>query len=298
MKEKVNCNLCGQDKPKFLFKKEGYNFVKCQNCGLIYVNPRDDQATILKRYQEPYFHIKDFQNKNPDVVGYFDYVGDRPIYEEYFEQKLKQIEKIRPAPGKILDIGCSLGYFLNRAKAHGYQTYGIEISEYAFNFAKKSGHKVLKGELKDNSFPKEYFDVITLFQTIEHFPNPSAELKKIYSFLKKDGLLVITSPNANSLVAKSMGKKWFSYRLEHLYYFTPKTIKILLQEAGFKKIIIKSDNYVAYPLERVLERITYNFRSKFTLILVKFLESGLKFLRLLKLRFKIPLGDIMILAFK
>lgn len=300
MKEKVNCKLCGKNKTKLLFKKEGYNFVKCQNCGLIYVNPRDSDETAAKRYQEPYFHIKDFQKKDPDIIGYFDYIQDRPIYEEYFEEKIKQIEKIKPAPGKILDIGCSLGYFLNRAKEHGFRTYGVEISKFAADYARKNfGHQIISGELKSDSFPKNYFDVITLFQTIEHFPDPLFGMKIIYSFLKKDGLIVITTPNASSLIAKLMGKKWFCYRpKEHLYNFTDETIKKLLEKSGFRNIIIKSDNYAAHPLERIFERISYHYRSRYILSIINLIDKILKTLRLSQLKIKLPVHDTIVFASK
>jgi SAM-dependent methyltransferase len=298
--EKVNCNLCRYKKSKLLFRKEGYRIVKCWRCGLIFVNPRDESKIFQKRYSEPYFHISEFIRKNPQIVGYWDYIADRPTYERYFEKKMRLIEKLHPKKGRILDFGSGLGYFLNQARKHGWLAFGLEISPFAVKYAKeKFNHQIILGQLTRERFPFKYFDVITLFQTIEHLPDPLAEVKNIYKFLKKDGILVITTPNADSLIAKILGKKWFAFRpKEHLFVFSANTIQKMLVKAGFKVIIIKSDDLVDYPGQRILERVEYNYRSWPILKLTKTIRALMHFLKLSKLKYKIPVGDIIVVARK
>lgn len=273
----VNCNLCGSSG----FEKNSY--FKCKKCGFVFVDGiRNKQKSI---YKEEYFHIEDFKNSKR---GYRSYEKDRDSHKYYFEKKLDLIKKYLPF-GKILDVGCALGFFMEEAYEFGYDPYGIDVSKYAISVAsKKFPKKVFCGDLKKAKFKSNFFDGVTLFQTIEHLDNPLETIKEAGRILKKRGYLVIATPNHNCFLRKILGKHWFEYKpTEHLGLFDDKTIKYLLEKSGFRLIEIKGDVFY-YPVDYILERIAY--------------YSPLKILNKIAIncnvRIPLPLGGMIVVAQK
>jgi 2-polyprenyl-3-methyl-5-hydroxy-6-metoxy-1,4-benzoquinol methylase len=142
----------------------------------------------------------------------------------------------------LLDIGCAFGFFLEVARDNGWDCHGVEVCEYSSTYAKeKLGLNVRAGKLKDIRYPENFFDVIVLLDIIEHLKRPTDILGEVHRILKPDGLIVIITPNADSLIAKIMKAKWVLYQrpLEHLYYFTPLTLTSMLNKIGFRVIRCK-----------------------------------------------------------
>jgi len=235
--ENVNCIICGLDNTQKLLIKNSYNIVKCKNCGLVYVNPRPTKEELVRLYSSD-------NNKLWDLDGY---MHNSKI--EKFKNGLEIIHKFTQSRGKILDIGCSTGLFLNMAKKSGWETYGIDINEKAIEYAKtKYNLNVKAQDLETSNFPSNYFDVVTLFDSIEHMPNPLFALREAYRILKPNGLLLITTPNIDGLFpkityylfAKTIGAWEHPTPPGHLYQFSQKTISKLLDRAKFNIIYFKS----------------------------------------------------------
>lgn len=130
--------------------------------------------------------------------------GDKPYLYAYWRRYLK---KIKPE-GRLLDIGCGLGFFLKRIRDI-YETYGIDVSEYAVREARMvaSKSKIQIGSAEDLSFKSNFFDIVTAFDVVEHLKNPDLFFQRVYKILKKDGILVFSTPNIYSLGAIIKGKK-------------------------------------------------------------------------------------------
>lgn len=291
------CNLCGKKKEKSLFIKGGNHIVKCTNCGLVYINPQPTWKQIKLFYAEHYFDLESFDSLPKNTSGYRGYVRNRRIFDNYFVDKLNFIEQ-HVAKGKILDLGCSLGFFLDLARARGWKGFGVEISEYAVAYAKKKlGINVFLGTLGEAKFEKGFFDVVTLFQTIEHLPDPGAALKEIYKILKKGGLLVITTPNINSFYTKVLGRHSFQYaHKEHLYYFTKETLVGMITKARFRKVIVSKDRNWSLPLGDLIER-THHFYPEFDFLL-KPLSRIMQTTFPAYPKVPIPFGDMLAIGFK
>lgn len=233
--EHVKCDLCGSDDDSLLFtatdmnqsKKGSFNIVRCKKCGLVYVNPSPTKQEIGKFYPKAYF------------LGP---ANAKSGIDKYQYEKMKKIKKFKKA-GKILDVGCGAGYFLAVAKKNGWQTYGVEVSKIAADYAeKKFGIKVFTGELLQANYPDEYFDVVTLWHVLAHLPNPSETLAEINRILKKDGLLVLTVPNISGFQAKIFKEFWFHLDVpRHLYFFELGTLKQILRKNGFK--VLKANHF-------------------------------------------------------
>jgi 2-polyprenyl-3-methyl-5-hydroxy-6-metoxy-1,4-benzoquinol methylase len=203
-------------------KKIG-QIVKCKKCGLVYVNPQENNIEGL--YEET-------EDKNYEL--------SRETRKITFNRDIRDIEKIK-RNGKILDIGCSTGIFLEVAKKRGWDVYGIELSKWAYKKARKVTPNIYNKTLDKCKFKDNFFDVITMWDLIEHLTNPDKEIKETNKILKKDGLLVITTPNINCFFSRITGRKWWNILRMHLFYFSPETITKLLQKNGFR--IIKIESY-------------------------------------------------------
>lgn len=229
--EQVCCNLCGSESTNLLYAICGYTIVKCKNCSLVYLNPRPSQSDVYSLYNSDYFVGAGFDPS----ANYFKEAENPPSQEiERLIQKIRLIQK-RKGTGRLLDVGCGAGLFLNVAKNEGFKVEGADISFASSDFCKnKFSIPVQVGELEKINF-RNLFDVIHMEEVIEHLPNPKKTLSKIYELLDKDGIIVIQTGNIRSLKAKIAGKNWDYFRLPgHIYYFSPQTLCKLLEIAGFK----------------------------------------------------------------
>ncbi|MCX6760359.1 MAG: class I SAM-dependent methyltransferase [Candidatus Nealsonbacteria bacterium] len=232
-----NCKICGSFDLKVFPNKYFKNtLLRCQKCGLIFVYPQPEFCMIKNIYAQNYF-----KNSSSHSIGYENYLKDKPNIMKTFERRLKNIEALYPKKGEILDLGCAMGFFLEVAKNHGWNPHGVEISEYASNIAKKRfGNNIFNGVLNQACFLEDSFDIITMWDYLEHIPDPSFELSLIWKLLKKGGMVILSTPNANSLPHKIFRDRWMGYKdQEHLYYFSEKNMRTLLQKNGFK--ILKSE---------------------------------------------------------
>ena len=148
-----------------------------------------------------------------------------------------------PQNTKILDVGCGFGYFLKFCDEYGYETYGVDISKYAIKQAKlNTKAKLSVCDIETQIlFPRGFFDVITMFDIIEHLECPYRVLKKIFELLTPKGLVLITTPNLNSLqrIVRQNGFIGFTDKT-HLYLFTLSGLKFLIEQCGFKVIRLET----------------------------------------------------------
>lgn len=228
--EKINCPLCKSSSFKKLYPSYYERLVQCIICGLIYTNPR-----LKKKYLKHLYSKEYFQNENSTHFGYENYLEDQEKIIATFTNRVKKIEPFKEK-GKLLDIGCATGFFMKAAKNRGWDVTGVEISDFAAQYAHKHfKFKVYTKDFLTLSLKNEKYDLITMWDVIEHFYDPILALKKVNSVLKKDGLVVISTPDVDSWPSKVMKERWVGYKLsdEHLTYFSPPTISQLLNKAGF-----------------------------------------------------------------
>lgn len=244
--EEISCPLCKTRAWKKLYPKQYSRIVQCTSCSLIYTNPRLKSKFLKHLYSKEYF-----KNNNSHITGYTDYVEDERNITKTFLKRLLVIEK-RVKKRKLLDVGCATGYFLNSARKKGWIVEGVEISDFAADLAReKFDLQVNTGDISTIKLPKNRYDVITMWDVIEHVVNPSRVLKRLRASLTQNGILVMTTPDAGSIPARLTGYRWVGYKLsdEHLAYFSKETIKELLEQAGFKITYAHHvGKYVDFPL--------------------------------------------------
>ena len=200
--------------------------VACRACGLQFVSPRLRPEAILEGYREG----ADEQ-----------FVSQVRGRELTFGRCLDVIERVRPgAGGRLLDIGTAGGSFLAVAKKRGWQVDGCEPNRWLCDWANQHyGLAVRPGTIFEQDYPAGEFDVVTLWDVLEHTPDPRRVIQECRRLLKPGGLLVINYPDIGSWIAKAMGRSWVFLLSVHLYYFTRTTIRRLLGDCGFAVRVIR-----------------------------------------------------------
>jgi len=156
--------------------------------------------------------------------------------------------------GRLLDIGCGCGYFLFAAQKAGLQAMGTDVTEANRHYIESElGGKLLVGELEHIPVDPGTFDVITLWHTLEHHPNPAATVRQCFQWLKRKGVLIVEVPNHESIDAKQYGTSWPNWDLPfHLHHFSEESLRRLLQNSGAKVLAVKTyhSQYIRQRLAR------------------------------------------------
>jgi len=243
--EYVSCNICGADDYKIIyearyedeeqqdlkdkFKSSGDEtlidqVVKCKKCHLIYVNPRIRQDLVIQGYSEGSDEAFVSQAKGREIT---------------FKKSLKLINKYAEK-GKILDIGTAGGSFLHVAEEEGWEVHGIEPNRWMGEWGKKHyGIDIKPGTIFDHKYPDNYFDAVSLWDVLEHVPDPKKTLNECNRILKEGGVLIVNYPDIGSWLAKLMRRRWIFLLSVHFYYFTPKTITKMINMTGYDVVKIK-----------------------------------------------------------
>ena len=197
--------------------------VKCTCCGLVYISPRLKDDIVTREYQEA------------SIQGYKEqFVSQNTGREIAFRRSMKHIGKLCAPPGTLLDVGAANGAFMAVAREHGWNVRGCEPNEWFCRWGNEHyGLSIDQGILFDQNYTDGSFDLITLWDVIEHVPDPAQLLKKCFALLKPGGILLCTYPDIESWIARLMGRRWVFLMSVHLYYFTQKTLTTLLEQSGF-----------------------------------------------------------------
>jgi 2-polyprenyl-3-methyl-5-hydroxy-6-metoxy-1,4-benzoquinol methylase len=240
----VKCPLCGRENNAVLYDLKEYQVLKCRECSLVFTPA--PEVNLPGLYSQEYY--EDFQQ------NYF--VQTRENYaKEKIDPKLKnfhdglELLKLHKKTGKILDVGCAQGMFLDMARGVGWETYGVDVSEYASAYAReKLKLNVKTGELQAAHFPEKYFDVITLWDTAEHIPNPRPVLEECRRILKDDGLLYLVTIDEDSLMPAlgnfmyKISGGWLKkpvkllHPIHHVTHFSKKTLLRTMEICGYKVV--------------------------------------------------------------
>lgn len=171
--------------------------------------------------------------------GYVNYEADKVAMRGFFERALDAVERILPGRGALLDVGAATGFFLKLARERGWRTAGLEVSSYAAREARRSGHEVLEGTLESAPWKGPVFDAITLFDVIEHVPDPRRTLECAFAILRPGGVIAINTPDTGSAWARAFGRHWHAYcPPEHLSYFNRRNMQALLSLCGFEVVSV------------------------------------------------------------
>lgn len=234
--ENINCPFCESENAK-LYDQEGrWKIVRCKSCGFIYTNPRPTPESLPGYYEESYFKDKRHYSK------FYNSDGTRKTVGERYDNRVADVENYASERGRLLEIGSARGAFLQVMKSRGWEVEGVEISRDAAILANESGIKTHEGVFSDYA-AEAPFDVICMYQTLEHVPDPKQVITKAFSGLNPGGLFIVEVPNINCTELKvSKERRHLSYDLpRHLNHFSPAFLAKEMEKAGFE--IVEIDHY-------------------------------------------------------
>jgi len=203
--------------------KDSTSFYRCRHCDIIFTGERPLQENL---YSESYYKPWGLTDASEP--------RGRACKMATFQRWLGSLERFGPT-GKVLDVGCAAGFFLEAAKERGWVPYGIEISPFASDLAKKKfGGLVFTGTIENAPHAAEFFDSVTFFDVIEHVQSPEHFLRCVARMLKQGGTIALSTVNISSVSCRVLKRLWPHFKPEHVVYFSSKSLRKLLDNAGFE----------------------------------------------------------------
>ncbi|MGL4648521.1 MAG: class I SAM-dependent methyltransferase, partial [Caldilineaceae bacterium] len=235
--ETVICDLCGSPSQLAYAQPADYlmarpdvraRLVQCTRCGLVYQSPRPTLAEIGEHYPAGYESYNDYRSQKTNPLL-------RMAYDYGMRKRTRYITR-RKAGGRLLDVGCAAGVFLVAMRElGGWEVEGVELDAATADYARRTyGLTVHTGTLEAARLPSAHYDVVTLFDVLEHLHQPTAALREVRRLLRPGGTLVLRVPNLDSWDARLFGEAWAGLDApRHLYVYGPKTLSATLEAAGF-----------------------------------------------------------------
>lgn len=221
------CPLClSENSAGPRFEKNGYDIFRCQ-CGLMFVHPQPAGDVLRSIYRADYFRRGDK----------YAFVKNRRELDPNRQNDMMKLSLVGQykKPGRILDVGCALGGFLETARDGGWDVTGTEISEYAASHVRNELKiEVINKGLREAGLPEESFDAVTMWDVVEHLDDPFSVVKEVHRILKSDGLLVLSTGDAESFWARLTGAWWpLLTPPQHLFFFSEKCLRKLMTSNRF-----------------------------------------------------------------
>lgn len=225
--EDCACPLCGPGGRNRLHQRvERWAYYRCETCGLLYLNPRPIEREMAAFYSSTHYYDSPQQRG-----GYQTYERDRPFYVKTFRKRLNRIARLLRPGARVLDVGSGFGYTLEALLERRYEAWATDLPGAGLErCAQLVGDRAVSLHEAGERFASESFDAITLFDVIEHVYSPAATLKRCHGWLRAGGVLMMTTPDNRSWLARLSGRKWVSYKPpEHIFLFNRNS---LLRLAG------------------------------------------------------------------
>jgi len=188
---------------------------------VVYTDPRRRPADILRDYE---------------AVVDSRYLAEREGRIATFRRNIHPLEEMTPAHNghRLLDVGAHVGVFVEVAQEREWDAWGLEPSLWAVEEGRKRGLHMIQGTLRDAELDSESFDVVTMWDVVEHLIDPAAEIRQVARLLKPGGIFCVHTIDIDSPFARLMGKRWPWLVEMHLYFFSPKTLGAMVEKAGLR----------------------------------------------------------------
>jgi SAM-dependent methyltransferase len=241
------CVLCGSAERTPVCTKNGFHIVRCASCGLVFVDPMPSPGMLEEYYREGYDQFR-YSFSSP---------ADDPPKRRMGELRL--LERHAGSRRSVLDVGAAFGHFLVNARSHGWEVSGMEPQDNARARARERFHLEIHESV--DQVPDRCVDAVTLWHVIEHIATPIAFLQSLRPKLREGGIVALTTPNINSLVARATGESWgWLSPPDHLFLYSPKTLPELLERTGFEVLEVgtrrgQSRNMVFLMLQAIAYRL-------------------------------------------
>ena len=228
-KTSVPCDICGSEDHEVLFVKEGFRHVRCRACRTVFVSPRLAD------------HLEIQRNSGTGEMGE-DHLT--PAQTQRLRRELRRLEPFRRL-NRILEVGPGRGWFLAEASRVGWETWAVEVNRDARkHLAERSISRILAEPAEEFEVPPASFDVVRIWDVIEHLQSPRQAMENIFRILRPGGQVRLSTTNLASLSYWINGPEWvYINGSDHIFLFEPATITGLLTNVGFSDIVIRTRSF-------------------------------------------------------
>jgi SAM-dependent methyltransferase len=283
---RVTCPRCKSDEARMHYDLGEASIVACVGCGLLYLHPWPTPEETSSLYGEDYFHnVASLKGDPRAIYGYADYIAERANKQSQYARIARELRALllpREGPPRLLEVGCGYGYFLDEAFEQGFEVTGLEFNRFAVErLRRKYAFPILAGALEDVELPPAHFDAVVMFDVIEHLRDPFRALDSLCPALRPGGVLVVSTPDAESVTSRLLGARLEDFRRtrEHLFFFGRRTLGEMLREHGFDPITMRSIGHT-FELAFLLSRLALYNRALFTTLRRVVVRLGLGGLKL------------------
>jgi len=255
--QREHCPLCHEKGRGRLLEKGGGCYVKCSRCGLVYSDP----ATMPEGLKEI---ADEWAAKHHGSEQKLKWEGNAPLQEMVYGPRMWQIDQYKYF-NRLLEVGCSTGEFLEYASRHGWQVEGCEIAEHTAQIARERvGCEIRRSPFEKSGYEEDCFDVVVMWDVIEHLFDPLAALEEAWRVLRPGGLLALTTPNYDSLTRILIGPRWEALiPKHHLFVFDASTIKRLVSVTGGRVVALRAVDLNPFDIiSAMINRKSYGFEDK------------------------------------
>jgi SAM-dependent methyltransferase len=262
------CRNCGSPRsvPRYEFRSVEKTIRECSACKLMVLDPLPTEEELARVYNDGYFDNTALTEGDVSrVYGYVDYIAERIHKQRGYADICRRLQRF-VVPGtsrrpKLLDYGCGLGFFLDSAFEAGFEVYGLEFNRYAIEYMRKRYAYPVSHSA--DPAPRETYDVLTMFDVIEHLREPFATLEEVRGLLSDNGVIVISTMDSTSLTSRLMGRRLEDFRRisEHLFFFSRSNLTAILRRHGFDVLETRS---LGHSFE--IRLLAVRLRSAFPLI--------------------------------
>jgi 2-polyprenyl-3-methyl-5-hydroxy-6-metoxy-1,4-benzoquinol methylase len=265
------CPLCGDTSTVSAFKKNEFRYHRCRRCQSLFVDLKMGDGAVHEHYSGAYYESESLAEKGRR--GYPSYRTSYATLMNGFHKKLDFIRKY-VSGGKLLDAGAAYGYFLKVAEPY-FEGEGIDVSNFAAMIAQREFNAQVKvGDIENVDVPDGFFDVVVMWDIIEHTIRPLKSLKEVARILKPEGYLFVSTDDAANWLPKILGKHWWSLGAPmHLCHFSKQGLTIACGRAGLGPPIFFSDPR-EYTFPEVIKHFGVSYESNFLKTLGLTLEKS------------------------
>jgi SAM-dependent methyltransferase len=243
----VGCRICGASaKPEFVLRKDGFEVTKCPACGV--------GRTIAAPFAPEDVYTEDYFDGGVDGA-YRDYEGSQNTLQHEFHRQVQFLRSYLPEGGRLLEVGCAYGFFLQQAKLH-FDVYGLEIAQSGVDFCHRNNLPNVRQGVVTEAFLSRFgpFDVVVLLDVIEHIDDVPETIRLLLSHLRDGGILLLTTGDWGSLSARLAGKRWRLLTPPlHLWFFTSRSLRLLFERMHCRMEHL-SYPWKLVPLELILSQ--------------------------------------------
>ena len=242
----IPCNICQRDDAKLFLSAfdqktrdptHRLRLVKCRHCGLVYLSPRPSEDIALAYFNEVYTGERNYA-----------YYHDQEQIGKKARRRLEWLGDTVATDGKLLDVGAGKGGFVSAARKRGWDATGVELDADAVEKASQEfGVQLHHGRLDENTFAQQTFDVVAMWDVIEHVEDPVRLMRTAHRILRSGGHIILRTANIESRDFARTKRSWSMLFSGHLYYFSVDTIRRALAEVGFTQIAICNAMTIDHP---------------------------------------------------